>query len=178
MGNNDRTMFGAFKASSVCSGVLLWKSPWRMSATRKANVRKRLKAVDSVIEVLRSTGIQTAALDKALLLPKEHEMRPKDKTQGAQVHKVDITGEPQGILGPTSACTSPMLFLVESLRRFDDPRPFSLRQSSYSTLDTTVQHTLHRATADTSFRVVKQIRLPLQQLSTSLASGCLPSTCR
>jgi len=77
--NNDRTMFGAFKASSVCSGGLLWKSPWRMSATRKANVRKRLKAVDSVIEVLRSTGIQTAALDKALLLPKEHEMRPKDK---------------------------------------------------------------------------------------------------
>jgi len=72
------------------------KIPWRMSKSRKANQRKRLKLVDSVIETVRASGVKCNALvsallaphlanhlsytqDKALLLPKEHEMLPKDK---------------------------------------------------------------------------------------------------
>lgn len=63
--------------------------------TRKANARARLKKVDMVIEAVRASGIQCKALvsmvsstctgesdtpqDRALLLPKEHEMPPKDK---------------------------------------------------------------------------------------------------
>lgn len=38
------------------------KSPWRMSPTRKMRVRKRLKAVDSVIETLAATGLMTHSL--------------------------------------------------------------------------------------------------------------------
>jgi hypothetical protein len=38
------------------------KSPWRMSRTRKANQRKRLKAVDGVIDVLANSGIMTHSL--------------------------------------------------------------------------------------------------------------------
>ncbi|KAK9894183.1 mitochondrial 54S ribosomal protein YmL31 [Cystobasidium minutum MCA 4210] len=72
-------MFGAFRASPVCGGGLVWKSPWRMSRTRKANQRKRLKAVDEVIRVVASTGLMTRSLEQALQLPKEHEMDPKDK---------------------------------------------------------------------------------------------------
>ena len=67
--------------------------------TRKANQRKRLKQVDTVIETVRASGVECAALvrrlpftqrdlasrvclgfqDKALELPKEHEMPAKDK---------------------------------------------------------------------------------------------------
>jgi hypothetical protein len=79
------------------------KSPWRMSPTRKANQRKRMRAVDSVIDAIRQSGVQCKALvcpvhwsakgwvaeshdvsslpfqDRALLLPTEAEMLPKDK---------------------------------------------------------------------------------------------------
>ncbi|EJD43012.1 60s ribosomal protein l31 [Auricularia subglabra TFB-10046 SS5] len=60
-------------------GGLLWKTPWRLSRTRKANQRERLKRVDEVIETVRQSGITCSALEKALELPKEHEMLPKDK---------------------------------------------------------------------------------------------------
>lgn len=40
----------------------LRKVPWKLSPTRKANARARLKKVDAVIEAVRSSGIQCAAL--------------------------------------------------------------------------------------------------------------------
>ncbi|EJU05692.1 60s ribosomal protein l31 [Dacryopinax primogenitus] len=58
---------------------LLWKIPWRLSAPRKARQRFRLKQVDSVISALQASGVQTKSLDRALELPKEHEMPAKDK---------------------------------------------------------------------------------------------------
>ncbi|KAF9264877.1 mitochondrial 54S ribosomal protein YmL31 [Marasmius fiardii PR-910] len=72
-------MFGAFRASHINSGGLLWKTPWKLSATRKANARARLKKVDAVIEAVQASGVKCAALDKALELPKEHEMPARDK---------------------------------------------------------------------------------------------------
>ncbi|KAI0340611.1 mitochondrial 54S ribosomal protein YmL31 [Trametopsis cervina] len=72
-------MFGAFRPTSIASGGLLWKTPWKLSPTRKANARARLKKVDAVIEAVRSSGVECAALTKALELPKEHEMPAKDK---------------------------------------------------------------------------------------------------
>ncbi|EIW85251.1 60s ribosomal protein l31 [Coniophora puteana RWD-64-598 SS2] len=72
-------MFGAFRPSLVNQVGLLWKTPWKLSPTRKANARARLKKVDSVIEAVRASGVQCAALNTALLLPKEHEMDPRDK---------------------------------------------------------------------------------------------------
>ena len=67
-----------------------------MSATRKANQRARLKKVDAVIEAVKTSGVECAALvsiyrslqsfpflrhyqTKALQLPKEHEMPARDK---------------------------------------------------------------------------------------------------
>ncbi|KAJ3476339.1 hypothetical protein NLI96_g11221 [Meripilus lineatus] len=72
-------MFGAFRPTSVNSVGLLWKTPWKLSPTRKANVRSRLKKVDAVIEAVRASGQECAALTRALELPKEHEMPAKDK---------------------------------------------------------------------------------------------------
>ncbi|KZT65440.1 mitochondrial ribosomal protein L31 [Daedalea quercina L-15889] len=72
-------MFGAFRPTQPSLSGLLWKIPWKLSPTRKANVRKRLKRVDSVIETVRASGVECAALTKALQLPKEHEMLPRDK---------------------------------------------------------------------------------------------------
>ncbi|KAI0003270.1 60s ribosomal protein l31 [Russula compacta] len=72
-------MLGAFKPTAALSVGLLWKVPWRLSATRKANVRDRLKKVDAVIDAVRDSGVQCVALTNALALPKEHEMDPKDK---------------------------------------------------------------------------------------------------
>ncbi|CAO3683112.1 unnamed protein product [Rhizopus stolonifer] len=72
-------MFGAFRPSFVAQGGLLWKNPFRMSGTRKANVRKRLKAVDEVISVVSESGVECKALTEALALPKESEMLARDK---------------------------------------------------------------------------------------------------
>ncbi|KAI9291475.1 hypothetical protein K502DRAFT_296879 [Neoconidiobolus thromboides FSU 785] len=72
-------MFGAFRASSVSLGGLLWKVPWRMSASRKANVRKRLKQVDEVVEQLNQSGFTCRRLEEFNKLPKENEMTPREK---------------------------------------------------------------------------------------------------
>ncbi|EPT05894.1 hypothetical protein FOMPIDRAFT_84008 [Fomitopsis schrenkii] len=72
-------MLGAFRPTQPSFSGLLWKVPWKLSVTRKANVRKRLKRVDSVIEAVRASGVECASLTKALELPKEHEMAPRDK---------------------------------------------------------------------------------------------------
>ncbi|RHZ77704.1 hypothetical protein Glove_174g156 [Diversispora epigaea] len=81
-------MFGAFKATMAVCGGLLWKRPKRMSKTRKANVRKRLKAVDKVVAAVAASGIKCKALTLALQLPKECEMTPRDKyTVFSRKHK-------------------------------------------------------------------------------------------
>ncbi|WWD19654.1 hypothetical protein CI109_104116 [Kwoniella shandongensis] len=81
-------MFGAFKPTSFVSGGLLWKSPWRLSPTRKANQRKRLRQVDSVISAVAESGVTTRSLVKALELPTEEEMDPKNKyTTFSKYHK-------------------------------------------------------------------------------------------
>ncbi|PFH52370.1 hypothetical protein AMATHDRAFT_2107 [Amanita thiersii Skay4041] len=72
-------MFGAFRPSPVSLSGLLWKVPWKLSPTRKANQRARLKKVDAVIRAVRESGVKCQALYHALELPKEHEMPPRDK---------------------------------------------------------------------------------------------------
>ncbi|CAL1704139.1 unnamed protein product [Somion occarium] len=72
-------MFGAFRPTQANLVGLLWKTPWKLSPTRKANARARLKKVDAVIEAVRASGVECAALNKALELPKEHEMPARDK---------------------------------------------------------------------------------------------------
>ncbi|KAG2172627.1 hypothetical protein INT44_002642 [Umbelopsis vinacea] len=72
-------MFGAFRSTFVAQSGLLWKNPFRMSATRKANVRKRLKAVDDVIATVSASGVECKALDQAMQLPRECEMLARDK---------------------------------------------------------------------------------------------------
>jgi len=44
------------------------KTPWKLSTTRKANVRARLKKVDAVIEAVRASGMQCAALVRSNIL--------------------------------------------------------------------------------------------------------------
>lgn len=38
------------------------KIPWRLSDTRKANVRKRLREVDAVIQAVKDSGVECEAL--------------------------------------------------------------------------------------------------------------------
>ncbi|KIY35020.1 50S small subunit ribosomal protein L31 [Cryptococcus gattii E566] len=77
-------MFGAFKPTSFVSGGLLWKNPWRLSPTRKANQRKRLKRVDDVISMVAESGVTTRSLVKALALPTEAEMSPRGQKRGRE----------------------------------------------------------------------------------------------
>ncbi|GAK65386.1 mitochondrial ribosomal protein L31 [Moesziomyces antarcticus] len=72
-------MFGAFRASMPSLGGLLWKNPWRLSSPRKNRVRMRLRAVDDVIATLQQSNIQCASLNRALAIPTESQMLPKDK---------------------------------------------------------------------------------------------------
>jgi hypothetical protein len=60
--------------SSTCR-----KDPWRLSGPRKQRVRERLRNVDGVIEAIQKSGVNCSALERALQLPKEGEMLPKDK---------------------------------------------------------------------------------------------------
>ncbi|CAB5347026.1 unnamed protein product [Rhizophagus irregularis] len=83
-----KKMLGTFRATLVACGGLLWKNPSKMSRTRKANVRKRLRAVDAVIEAVDNSGVSCKALDYARSLPKESEMTPRDKyTVFSRKHK-------------------------------------------------------------------------------------------
>lgn len=56
------------------------KTPFRLSPTRKANLRKRLRRVDDVIAAVAESGVETRSLSRAVALPKEHEMEPKGKS--------------------------------------------------------------------------------------------------
>ncbi|GAO45768.1 hypothetical protein SAICODRAFT_54438 [Saitoella complicata NRRL Y-17804] len=77
-------MFGAFRPSQPVFGGLLWKIPYRLSSPRKFRQRKRLQAVDAVIntlsKALASTNETCHALEKVKkeLIP-ESEMLPRDK---------------------------------------------------------------------------------------------------
>ncbi|KAI7898050.1 mitochondrial ribosomal protein L31-domain-containing protein [Cokeromyces recurvatus] len=105
-------MFGAFRPSLVAQSGLLWKNPFRMSATRKANVRKRLKEVDNVIATIAESGVNCKALDKALALPKESEMLARDKytvfTRNAKGYRKSIHKVPK--FTKTTNRTSPSGF--------------------------------------------------------------------
>lgn len=52
---------------------------WHLSATRKRNVRKRLKSADDVVEKILATGLRFKKLDEIAAQPREHEMNPKNK---------------------------------------------------------------------------------------------------
>ncbi|KAI8867085.1 hypothetical protein GQ42DRAFT_62160 [Ramicandelaber brevisporus] len=70
---------GALKATLPALGGKAWRIPYRLSRTRKANVRKRLKAVDDVIKTVSESGVQLRSLELARMLPKEYQMEPRDK---------------------------------------------------------------------------------------------------
>ncbi|KAJ1996726.1 hypothetical protein GGI04_005212 [Coemansia thaxteri] len=73
------SVLGAFKPSPTSFVGHAWRIPWRLSKTRKANVRKRLRDVDNVIDVLSASGVECKQLTLAQALPKEHEMSTRDK---------------------------------------------------------------------------------------------------
>ncbi|KAL4906706.1 mitochondrial ribosomal protein L31-domain-containing protein, partial [Aspergillus multicolor] len=73
-----------FKPSSPLFSGLLWKIPWRISQPQKARQRKRLRAVDKVVDVvsaaLARNGQSTKAVDRWFKeMPREEEMLPRDK---------------------------------------------------------------------------------------------------
>ncbi|KAJ1782271.1 hypothetical protein LPJ59_006852 [Coemansia sp. RSA 2399] len=70
---------GAFRPTFAAFGGRAWRISWRLSKTRKANVRKRLRDVDSVIDTLAASGVECKQLELAKAIPREHEMLPRDK---------------------------------------------------------------------------------------------------
>ncbi|KAJ1994667.1 hypothetical protein H4R33_000184 [Dimargaris cristalligena] len=72
-------MFGAFRTSFTALSGRAWHIPARLSPTRKANVRKRLRAADEVIDVLSQTGVTCKVLERFKAMPKESEMLSRDK---------------------------------------------------------------------------------------------------
>ncbi len=60
------------------------KTPWRLSAPQKARQRKRLRAVDQVVDTISAAlarqGKTTKAVERWYAeMPREEEMLPKDK---------------------------------------------------------------------------------------------------
>ncbi|OAA65749.1 ribosomal protein subunit L31 [Niveomyces insectorum RCEF 264] len=75
---------GPFRVTNPLSGGLLWKIPWRLSRFQKYRHRKRLRAVDSVIETLDAALAKQGTTIRALErwkdeMPTEPEMLPRDK---------------------------------------------------------------------------------------------------
>jgi len=57
-------MLGVFRATTIAFGGLArWnRLPREMNRTRKANVRKRLKAVDAVVQAVVDSGVKVKVL--------------------------------------------------------------------------------------------------------------------
>ncbi|PKY01709.1 mitochondrial ribosomal protein L31 [Aspergillus campestris IBT 28561] len=73
-----------FKPSSPLFGGLLWKTPWRISSPQKARQRKRLRAVDQVVDTVSAALARQGQSTKSINrwydeMPREQEMLPKDK---------------------------------------------------------------------------------------------------
>ncbi|EFQ99410.1 hypothetical protein MGYG_02421 [Nannizzia gypsea CBS 118893] len=74
-----------FKPTSPLLSGLLWKIPWRLSSPQKARQRKRLRAVDSVVDTvyaaLERNGLGAAKPVERWYreMPREEEMLPRDK---------------------------------------------------------------------------------------------------
>ncbi|KAI9026274.1 mitochondrial ribosomal protein L31-domain-containing protein [Hyaloraphidium curvatum] len=75
------SLLGAFRPTFAAEGGVFWSytRPWRLNQTRKANLRKRLREVDGVIEALASSGVSFKALELAKEMPKESELTPREK---------------------------------------------------------------------------------------------------
>ncbi|KLU84240.1 hypothetical protein MAPG_03285 [Magnaporthiopsis poae ATCC 64411] len=77
-------MFGPFRITNPLNGGLLWKIPWRLSRFQKLRHRRRLRAVDSVVDTISRALSKQGETLKALErwraeMPREEEMLPKDK---------------------------------------------------------------------------------------------------
>ncbi|KAJ1503420.1 hypothetical protein HMI56_002156 [Coelomomyces lativittatus] len=72
-------MFGPFRSTNVLFGGRQSSITWKLSPTRKANVRKRLRAVDDVVATIHESGLEFKALIDNLKRPTEKEMNPKNK---------------------------------------------------------------------------------------------------
>ena len=64
--------FSTLQVIAITEICTFRKVPWRLSATRKANVRDRLKRVDAVIDAVRASGIECAALVCSLRVYMSH----------------------------------------------------------------------------------------------------------
>ena len=74
--------YGTSPVVKAVEGLTIRKSPFRLSPTRKANLRKRLRRVDDVIAAVAESGVETRSLSRAVALPKEHEM----EARGQHIH--------------------------------------------------------------------------------------------
>ncbi|KAJ3367953.1 hypothetical protein HDU91_000963 [Kappamyces sp. JEL0680] len=72
-------MFGAFTPTLACLSGLLKKKRFRLTDTQKYRHRRRLKAVDTLLDVLQESGVKLRALDEARLAPRESQMTPFEK---------------------------------------------------------------------------------------------------
>ncbi|KAL3471924.1 mitochondrial ribosomal protein L31-domain-containing protein [Aspergillus californicus] len=73
-----------FKPSSPLFSGLLWKIPWRISQPQKARQRKRLRAVDKVVDTVNAALARQGETTKPVErwyreMPREEEMLPRDK---------------------------------------------------------------------------------------------------
>lgn len=77
-------MFGPFRITNPLRGGLLWKLPYRMSKFQKRRHRERLRHVDGVVDTLDKALARVGKVLPAVErwkaeMPREEEMRPKDK---------------------------------------------------------------------------------------------------
>jgi hypothetical protein len=72
-------MFGAFKQSMPILSGLVHKQRFRLTSNQKYRLRQRLKAVDTVVDVLVESGVRLRALDLARLIPRESALSPFEK---------------------------------------------------------------------------------------------------
>jgi hypothetical protein len=72
-------LLGGICETARSYGGLVWKMPYKLSETRKANVRKRLSMVETNINELKKSGIYVKVLDRLLLEPRYSMLKPRDR---------------------------------------------------------------------------------------------------
>lgn len=78
------SLLGPFRPTLPLRGGLLWKVPWRLSKHQKRRQRARLRAVDTVVDVVSAAMAKRGQTIKQLEtwkrdMPREEDMLAKDK---------------------------------------------------------------------------------------------------
>lgn len=116
-------MFAALRPTAPLHGGLLWKTPFRISSMQKRRQRKRLRAVDNVVDVVNTALIRnghsrTLKEGEGFAIAKDKSVYAAASGEGVEVrteHGVRGTGHTPNVGGPRTLPTGGLMQTSQGL---------------------------------------------------------------